>query len=92
MRGGLLAAAAVGALMLGGTAGAETLREALIQTYNSNPTIMSQRAQLRATDEGVALARSQGRPQLSGTGGLNQDIFATPGGTGRTLNAGVDVS
>jgi outer membrane protein len=78
--------------MLGGAAGAETLRDALVQTYSSNPTIMAQRAQLRATDEGVAFARSQGRPQLSGTAGFNQDLISTGGGNGRNLNAGVNVS
>jgi outer membrane protein len=93
MRGGLLAAAAVGALMAGSAAqAADTLREALVRTYNSNPTITGQRAQLRTLDEGVAVARALGRPQLSGTGGVNQDLTRTGGGNGRNFNAGVDVS
>ena len=41
----------------------DTLREALVQTYATNPTIMAERAQLRGTDESVALARAEGRPQ-----------------------------
>lgn len=92
MRGGLLAAAAIGALALGGAAEADTLREALISTYNNNPTITGQRAQLRTLDEAVAIARAQGRPRLSATAGVNQDLTRTGGGTGRNLNAGVDVS
>ena len=92
MRGGLLAAAGVGALLSGGVAEADTLRDALIQTYNSNPTITGQRAQLRVLDEGVAIARALGRPQLSATAGLNQDLTRTGGGKGRNLNAGVDLS
>lgn len=92
MRGGLLAAAGVGALLLGAGAEADTLRDALVQTYNSNPTLTGQRAQLRSLDEGVALARAQGRLQLSGTAGLNQDITRTGGGTGRNFSAGVDAS
>ena len=92
MRGGLMAAAALGALLIGTGASADTLQEALIRTYNSNPTITGQRAQLRSLDEGVAIARALGRPQLSGTAGFNQDLTRTGGGNGRNINAGVDVS
>lgn len=92
MRGGWLAAAGVAALTVAGTAEADTLREALVSTYNSNPTIMAQRAQLRTLDESVAIARALGRPQVSATAGVNQDLTRTGGGNGRNLNAGVDVS
>ena len=92
MRGGLLGAVGAAALMIGGAAGAETLRDALVRTYNSNPTIMAQRAQLRSLDAGVAVARAQGRPQVSGTAGVNQDLTRTGGGNGRNISAGVDVS
>jgi outer membrane protein len=87
--------AAVGAAaLLTGAVGqaAETLTGALVKTYAGNPTIMSQRAQLRSLDEGVAVARAAGRPQLSGTAGVNQDLFQTGGGGGRNISAGVDVS
>ena len=87
--------AAVGAvaLLTGAMANAaETLTEALVKTYAGNPTIMAQRAQLRSLDEGVAAARAAGRPQLSGTAGVNQDLFQTGGGAGRNVSAGVDVS
>ena len=91
--------AAVGAVTLSVSAPAlsETLREALVKTYNRNPTITAQRAQLRSVDEGVAIARAQGRPRLSGTAGINRDITRTPGVTGgnfnaRNFSAGVDVS
>ncbi len=87
-----MAAAAVGALLAGGVATAETLREALVQTYNSNPTITAQRAQLRGLDEAASIARAAQRPQLSGTAGVNQDLTRTGGGNGRNLNAGIDVS
>lgn len=46
---------------------AETLREALVQAYNSNPTLTGARAGQRATDEGVPIAKAQGRPDLDGT-------------------------
>src|SRR5688572_12133149 len=92
MRGGLLAAAGAAALVLGGIAEAETLRDALVQTYNTNPTIMAQRAQLRGLDEGVAVARAQGRPQISGVAGVNQNVIRRGAAPGRSVNAGVDVS
>jgi outer membrane protein len=91
MRGGLLGAAALGALVVGAAAEADTLQEALVQTYRTNPTITAQRAQLRTLDEGVAIARAAGRPQLSGTVGVNQDVIASPGSRGRALTAGVNV-
>ncbi|MFC7497935.1 TolC family outer membrane protein [Enterovirga sp. GCM10030262] len=92
MRGGLLAAAGLGALLVAGAGQAETLRDALVQTYRSNPTITGQRAQVRTLDEGVAIARALGRPQISATAGVNQDLTRTGGGNGRNLNAGIDVS
>ena len=92
MRGGLLAAAGAAALIAGSAAGAQTLRDALSETYRTNPTIMSQRAQVRALDEAVGVARAGNRPQVSGTVGVNQDLTRTGGGNGRNLSAGIDVS
>src|SRR4051812_23302235 len=70
----------------------QTLQQALVETYNSNPTIMAQRAQLRALDEGVGVAKALGRPQITGTAGLNQDVTRTAVSVGRNVSAGVDVS
>ncbi|MFL6844251.1 MAG: TolC family outer membrane protein [Allosphingosinicella sp.] len=87
--------AAVGAvaLMTGAAAtAAQTLTDALVKTYQSNPTIMAQRDQLRSLDEGVAVARAAGRPQLSGTAGINRDLTQTGGGTGQNVSASVNVS
>jgi outer membrane protein len=94
MRGGLLAAVAAGALVLSGVADAATLREALVRTYHTNPTLTAQRAQLRSTDEGVAIARSLSRPQVSGTVGVNQDVLTTQSGNGngRNFTAGADIA
>ncbi len=47
---------------------AQTLREALAQTYRSNPTLLAQREALRATNEQVARALSGYRPFIQGTG------------------------
>ena len=80
------------ALVGAAPATADTLREALARTYAANPTIAASRAQVRTLDEGVNIARAQNRPQISGTGGLNQDLTRTGGGVGRNLSLGVDVS
>ncbi|HZG08019.1 MAG TPA: TolC family outer membrane protein [Allosphingosinicella sp.] len=92
MRGGLFAAASAVAMIVGGAAQADTLREALVQTYNSNPTIMAQRAQLRSVDEGVSIARAQGRPSVTGVAGVNQNVLRRGAVPGRSINAGVDLS
>jgi outer membrane protein len=87
-----MAAAGLGALLIGSAAHADTLRDALVQVYSNNPSITAQRAQLRGLDEGVAIARAFGRPQVSATAGINQDLTRTGGGNGRNINAGVDLS
>ena len=53
---------------------AETLTDALSQAYSSNPTLLSARAALRATDETVPQAKSGWRPtvELNGSAGLAQ--------------------
>jgi outer membrane protein len=94
MRGGLLAAAGLAAMVTAGAAQGETLRDALVKTYTTNPTIMGQRAQVRSLDESVAIARAGRRPTISGNVGVNQNIYTNRAGfgTGRNVNAGVDVS
>jgi len=49
-------------------ADAESLEDALVATYGSNPTLQAARAELRATDEGVAQALSNWRPSVTATG------------------------
>ena len=78
--------------LIAAPAPAETLREALVSTYQANPTITAQRQALRVTDSNVAIARAAGRPSLSATAGLNQDLTRTGGGNGRNFSAGVDLS
>ncbi|MEO1219876.1 MAG: TolC family outer membrane protein [Pseudomonadota bacterium] len=50
-----------------GTAQAETLREALVAVYNTNPTLESARASQRATDEEVPAQRAAGLPSATVT-------------------------
>jgi outer membrane protein len=80
-----------------GTASADTLREALGSTYSANPTLTAQREALKATDAGVAIARSAGRPTLTGTAGITRDItrsgrFEVGTGKGPFLTAGADLA
>lgn len=56
-------------------AAADTLREALIKAYTDNPTITGQRAALRATDENVPIARSQGLPSLNAQGTYSENVI-----------------
>ncbi|MEG3165362.1 TolC family outer membrane protein [Sphingomonas sp. PB2P19] len=67
------------ALILPGTVwgtsvSAETLREALLKAYTTNPTITAQRAQQRATDENVAIARAAGLPSVNATGDYSEFV------------------
>jgi outer membrane protein len=58
--------AACAALPLAATlARGETLESALMQAYQNNPSLNSQRASVRATDEGVPQALSGYRPKIS---------------------------
>ena len=91
----LLTGSLIAALMTG-TAGADTLRDALVSAYQTNPTLTAQRQTLEATDATVAIARAAGRPQINGTVGLNRDLSQSgvlnTGGKGPTLSVGANVS
>ncbi len=60
---------------------ADTLTDAMRLAYETNPTLILNRAALRATDESVALARSGRRPQItlqvSGSAVNNSDFSGT---------------
>ena len=56
---------------------AETLQGALAKAYDTNPSITGARAEQRANDENVPIARSAGLPDASLSGGLNQDLLRT---------------
>lgn len=89
-----LATALAGASLLAAPASADTLKEALIQAYRDNPSLEAARAQLRATDEGVVIQRSQGLPTVSAGGTYSEFVrqsstsFISPE---RSLNANVDI-
>lgn len=69
---------------------ARSLREALASAYDTNPAVNQARAELRAADEGVAIARSGNRPVV--TAGVSSGIIRerdvnTPFGSQSTGNA-----
>jgi len=60
----------IGSLLIlttGAPARGESLREALIRAYTTNPTLESARASQRATDENVPIQRAQGLPSVNVT-------------------------
>jgi outer membrane protein len=69
----------------------ETLNWALVQAYQSNPSLNSQRAATRATDESVPQALSGYRPRISVTAiGGEQTLSTTSKVTTSKLNTAVD--
>jgi outer membrane protein len=87
--GKLRAGLAAGAL-LASVAHAETLRDSFARAYTGNPTLNAERARLRGTDEGVAIARAEGRPQLGADFSFTQQFGNSTlgGGTGRVVTVG----
>ena len=63
-----------------GVARAETLQDALTDAYSTNPQLQSERAHLRAVDEGVPQALSNWRPtvELSSSGGIQKQWNSGP--------------
>jgi outer membrane protein len=87
------------AALAAGTASADTLREALVSTYETNPTLTAQREALKAVDTTVDIARAGGRPRVTGTVGLNRNltrsgVIAQTQGNDHSisLSGGVDLS
>ncbi|HEV2594367.1 MAG TPA: TolC family outer membrane protein [Sphingomicrobium sp.] len=82
--------------LMASAASADTLRDALVSSYQSNPTLTAQRQALQVTDATVAIAKAAGRPQVSAQVGLNRTITQSGvlinGGKGPTLTASVDLS
>jgi outer membrane protein len=83
MRAKFLSASAPASLMLAcllaaAPADADTLRDALVQAYSSNPTILAARARLRQTDEGVPIAQANGRLGVSADANYTENVKRGP--------------
>jgi outer membrane protein len=75
-------AAGIGAFAAASAHG-ETLEEALASTYNTNPQILAERANLRAIDEGVPQALAGWRPTVTFNGSIGSERSEnTPASTG----------
>jgi outer membrane protein len=63
---------------------AETLESALSRAYGNNPTLNAQRANVRATDENVARAKSGYRPTVNASADVGRTFtdVTSPGGQG----------
>jgi outer membrane protein len=79
--------AAVSVLTLS-SASAETLQDALVAAYNSNPQLQSERAALRGTDEDVASAKSGYRPFVGSQATIDKNYFDVDG---TSYSGGVNV-
>jgi outer membrane protein len=60
-----------GAVLCPAAASAETIFGALVKAYQLNSTLNSERAGVRVTDEGVAIAKSGYRPTIEGVGSVD---------------------
>jgi outer membrane protein len=68
-----LGAAAISLIV--GPASAETLRDALIASYQTNPTLTGARAGQRALDENVPIAKADGRPSATSDFGYQENFL-----------------
>jgi outer membrane protein len=95
LRTWLLAGGALLALPAPGPARAESLRDALVTAYTTNPTLQGARANQRAIDENVPIEKADGRPSLSGQATYTEFVrksannFTSPD---RTLNANASLA
>jgi len=63
-------AALIGALLVAPALQAQSLEDAMVLTYTSNPTLLAARAGLRAVDESISQALSGWRPTVQGQANL----------------------
>ncbi|MDF0487274.1 TolC family outer membrane protein [Sphingomonas sp. H39-1-10] len=70
-----LSLAGAGLVLAAAPAGAETLREALAKAYNTNPTLTADRANVRAIDENVPIARAQGLPAANAAMQYSENVY-----------------
>ncbi|HUD30526.1 MAG TPA: TolC family outer membrane protein [Novosphingobium sp.] len=93
-RAGLLAGGCLILTAAGAPARADTLRDALVAAYETNPTLEAARAQQRANDENVPIARAAGLPSASTQGTFteylkqSENSFNAPS---RVFTAGADL-
>src|SRR3546814_1204476 len=70
-----------------GVSQGQTLRQALIHAYRTNPSLTASRAGLRATDEGVPIAKAAARPSLSATADYQEFVVRSANSFSAPLRA-----
>lgn len=75
MRVSVLLAGVALVAVVAAPAAADTLREALVKAYNTNPGLAAERANVRAADENVPIAKAQGRPSVSVNGNYTENAL-----------------
>ena len=74
---------------------AETLQEALISAYQTNPKLKAERARVKEADENYIQARAQGRLSSGFSANVEGQVVRTPGATifgggeGHTITTGI---
>lgn len=81
LRSALVLATAMGPLAAAGGAQAQTLQQAFVAAYTTNPVLLAARAQLRGVDENVPQALSGWRPTVTMSG-----AYGYADAQGRTLS------
>jgi len=77
----------LGVILVAPAARADTLEGALAEAYSSNPSLNSQRASVRATDENVPQALSGYRPRISITASGGEQTSSTTSKNPSTIGA-----
>src|SRR5947207_12340321 len=77
-----------GSRLVGTGASSGTMDLALVQAYQNNPTLNSQRAATRAIDENVPTALAGFRPRVSGTASLTDQYLDSLSRTGNDPRTG----
>jgi outer membrane protein len=78
-------AALLGSAVLVAPASADTLRDALVSAYETNPSLTAAREGQKAIDEGVPLAKSAGRPSADASVSYTEN-FPRSNGTGTSFS------
>ena len=87
----LLVATLLGSTLFSASASADTLRDALVSAYETNPSLTAAREGQKATNEGVPLAKANGRPDVTVQPTYFENIMQD-GGASVTQARGVNIN
>lgn len=87
----LLVATLLGSTLFSASASADTLRDALVSAYETNPSLTAAREGQKATNEGVPLAKANGRPDVTVQPTYFENIMQD-GGSSVTQARGINVN